>query len=131
MKRQQIKSQSLSKLFLVRWFVSSLGLWIAAAILGHDRLSVGDHWVAWIIAGFILALVNMFIRPLLVLFSFSAIALTLGLFMLVINGFLIILVSWIYNTLYVKNLGVAIVAGMILGLVNWLVSQVLEDFNRE
>jgi putative membrane protein len=130
MRKSQIKNQSLSRLFLVRWFVSGLGLWIAAAILGTERLSVNGHWIAWIIAGFILALVNMFIRPLLVLISFSAIALTLGLFMLVVNGFMILLVSWIYNTLYVKNFGVAIVAGMILGLVNWLVSQVLEDFSK-
>jgi putative membrane protein len=118
MRKRQVKNQGLSRLFLVRWFVSSLGLWIAAAILGPERLSVNGHLIAWVVAGFILALANMFIRPFLVLFSFSAIALTLGLFMLAINGFLILLVSWIYDTLYVKSFGVA----------NWLVSKVLEDF---
>ncbi len=130
MRKRQIKNQSLTKLFLVRWFASSLGLWIAAAILGPDRLNVSGHWIAWIISGLVLAAVNMFIRPILVIFSFSAIAFTLGLFMLVINGFLILLVSWIYDTLYIKSFGVAVVAGIILGLVNWLVSQVLEDFQK-
>jgi putative membrane protein len=116
--------------FIVRWLVSSLGLWIAAALLGPERLSVGGRWGAWVGAGFFLAVVNMFLRPLLIFLSLPALLLTLGLFMLVVNGFLILLVSWIYDPLYVKSLGVAIVAGMILGLVNWLVSHILEDFKK-
>jgi putative membrane protein len=126
-----MKKQSLWVQFLVRWLVSSLGLWIAAAILGADRMNVNGHLGAWIVAGFVLALVNMLIKPFIVFLSLPALLLTLGLFMLVVNGFLILLVSWIYNTLYIKNLGVAIVAGMILGLVNWLVSHILEDFSQE
>ena len=47
--------------------------------------------------------------------------------MLVLNGFLILIASWLYHPLYVKNLGVAIVAGIIVGLVNFLVSKILED----
>jgi putative membrane protein len=79
----------------------------------------------------VLAVFNMFLKPLIIFLSLPALLLTLGLFMFVVNGFLILLVHWIYPTMFVKNLGVAIVAGMILGLVNWLVSQVLEDFSQE
>jgi putative membrane protein len=113
--------------FGIRWLVSSLGLWIAAAILGSERLSVGSSWTTVVGAGFFLALVNMALRPLLIILSFPAIILSLGLFMLILNGFLILLASWIYSPLYVKNLGVAIIAGIILGLVNYLVSRILED----
>jgi putative membrane protein len=126
-----MKNQNFLTMFLVRWLVSSLGLWIAAAFLGAERLTVSGHWIAWIIAGFVLALINMLLKPLIVFLSLPALLLTLGLFMLVVNGFLILVVHWIYPTLYVKNLGVAIVAGMILGLVNWLISQVLEDFSKK
>src|SRR5205814_3345908 len=113
--------------FGVRWLVSALGLWIASAILGQDRLSVGNTWVTVAFAGFLLALVNMAIKPFLVILSFPAIILSLGLFMLLINGFLIWLVSKIYGPLDVNNLGSAILAGIIVGLVNFLVSKVLED----
>lgn len=113
--------------FAVRWAVSSLGLWIASGLLGPDRLSVGNTWVTVLGAGFFLALVNMAVKPVLVILSFPAIILSLGLFMLVLNGFLILIVHWLYSPLYVKNLGVAIVAGIIVGLVNFLVSKVLED----
>jgi putative membrane protein len=114
--------------FVARWLVSILGLWIASAILGDGRLSISNSWKVAIIAGFFLALVNMLLKPLLVILSFPAIILSLGLFMLVVNGLLILVVSWLYNSLYVKNLGVAIVAGIIVGLVNYLVSRVLEEF---
>jgi putative membrane protein len=113
--------------FAARWLVSSLGLWIASGILGPNRLSVG-HTVGTVIgAGFFLALVNMAVKPILVILSFPAIILSLGLFMLILNGFLIMLVHWIYSPLYVSSLAAAIVAGIIVGLVNFLVSKVLED----
>ena len=113
--------------FAARWVVSGLGLWIASGILGPSRLSVGNTWGTVIAAGFFLALVNMAIKPILVILSFPAIILSLGLFMLVLNGFLILLASWLYSPLFVENLGVAIIAGIIIGLVNFLVTKVLEE----
>lgn len=116
--------------FLVRWLVSSLGLWLAAGLLGTERLSVGGRWGAWIGAGFFLAIINMLFKPLLIFLSIPALLLTLGLFMLVVNGFIILLASWIYTPLHVENFGVAILAGIIVGFVNFLVSQILEDFSK-
>jgi putative membrane protein len=113
--------------FLARWVVSGLGLWVASGILGSQRLSVGNTWWTVIGAGFFLALANMAVKPILIILSFPAIILSLGLFMLILNGFLIMLVHWIYSPLFVKNFGVAIVAGIIVGLVNFLVTKVLED----
>lgn len=113
--------------FGVRWAVSSLGLWVAASLLGPERLSVGGRWGAVIGAGFFLALVNMALKPILVILSFPAIIISLGLFMLVLNGFLILIASWLYEPLFVKNLGVAIVAGLIVGLVNYLVTRIIDD----
>ena len=113
--------------FLVRWLVSALGLWIAEALLDSSRLSVGTSWGTVIGAGFFLALVNMFLKPLLIFLSIPALLLSLGLFMLVVNGLVILVASWLYSPLYVKNLGVAIIAGIIVGLVNFLVTRVLDD----
>jgi putative membrane protein len=113
--------------FAARWAVSALGLWIAAALLGSSRLNYGGSWKTLVIAALVLALVNMAVKPILVVLSIPAIILSLGLFMLILNGFLILLVHWIYDPFFVKNLGVAIIAGIILGLVNFLVTKVLED----
>ncbi len=113
--------------FAVRWIVSGLGLWIASGLLGSRHLSVGNTWGTVIGAGFFLALVNMALKPVLIIMSFPAIILSLGLFMLILNGFIILIAHWIYSPLYVSGFWVAIVAGIIVGLVNFLVTKVLEE----
>ncbi len=118
--------QILTKL-AVRWLACGLGLWIAAGILGENRFSIGGDWKTLVIAGLVLALINMFLKPILVIVSFPAIILTLGFFMLVVNGAIILIASWLYDQIYVSSFIVAIVAGVIVGLVNYLVSRVLED----
>src|SRR6266404_3184753 len=100
--------------FLARWVVSSLGLWVASGLLGPARLSVGNTLWTVLGAGFFLALVNMAVKPILIILSFPAILLSLGLFMLILNGFLVLMVHWLYSPFYVKNLGVAIIAGIIV-----------------
>ncbi len=113
--------------FVTRWAVSALGLWIASGILGPHRLNIGDTWLTVILAGFFLALVNMAVKPLLVILSFPAIILSLGLFMLIVNGVVILIASWLYDPFYVSSFGVAVVAGIILALVNYLVTRILEE----
>lgn len=117
---------------MVRWVVCSLGLWIAAGLLStHISLnhsSGNDIW-AVVVAGLLLALINAIIKPIVVLFSLPAILLTLGLFMVVINGFSVWLVAWLYKPLQIDSFGWAILAGVIIGLVNYLVTAILE--NRE
>lgn len=111
----------------MRWLVCALGLWIASGILGPNHLSVGNTLGTVIVAGLFLALVNMAIKPVLVILSFPAIIFSLGLFMIAINGFLIMLVHWLYSPLFVKSFGWAVLAGIIVGLVNLLVTKVVED----
>lgn len=114
--------------FILRWFVCSLGLWIAAGLLAESITYQNEPRVV-IIAGLILALINAIIRPILVIFSLPAILLTLGLFMIVINGFTVFLVSKLYEPLQVTNFWAAMLAGIIIGLVNYLVSAILESRN--
>lgn len=95
--------------------------------MGPDRLSVGNSWHTVVGAGFFLALVNMALKPIVIILSLPAIILSLGLFMLVVNGLLILIAGHLYGPLDVKNLGVAVIAGIIVGFVNFLVSRILED----
>ena len=113
--------------FALRWFVSSLGLWIAAGILGGSRITYDSRLEVIIVAGLILALVNGIIKPIVVILSLPAILFSLGLFMLVINGLMVMLVSWLYPSLYIKSFWTAALAGMVIGLVNYLVTTILDD----
>jgi putative membrane protein len=112
--------------FIIRWFVCSLGLYIAAGFLSGS-ITYGNELSAVIIAGLILALINIVIKPVLVIFSLPAIVITLGLFMVVVNGLTVYLASKLYTPLDVTNFWAAIFAGIIIGLVNYLVTAILED----
>jgi len=116
--------------FLVRWLVCSLGLWIAAGLLS-SHISYGSKAHVIIIAGLVLAIINVIIRPVVVILSLPAILFSLGLFMIVINGFMVFLVSKLYTPLHVTNFWAAILAGMIIGLVNYLVTAILENRDKQ
>jgi putative membrane protein len=110
----------------IRWFVCSLGLWIAAGLLGSS-INYEQRFSVIIIAGLVLAIVNLFIKPLVVLLAIPAILLSLGLFMLVINGLMVLLVSKVYTPLHITNFWAAIFAGVVIGLVNYLVTTIVEN----
>ncbi len=112
--------------FLVRWFVCSLGLWIAAGLLA-SRITYQNELGVIVIAGLVLAIVNVIIRPIIIILSLPAILLSLGLFMVIINGFMVFLVSKLYEPLHITNFWAAMLAGIIIGLVNYLVSAILES----
>ncbi len=117
--------------FVVRWFVSSFGLWIASELLGSESISIQGQFGAIIVSGLILALANTFIRPMVVFLTLPAVLLSLGIFMVFINALMVLLAAWLYEPLEVSGFGIAVIAGMIIGLVNWLVSVLLEgDSNR-
>ncbi len=112
--------------FLIRWFVCGLGLWIAAFLLG-DNISYDQRFGVIAISGLILALMNAVIKPFIIILSLPAILFSLGLFMIVINGLMVMLVSKLYSPLHITNFGAAMLAGMVIGLVNYLVTTILEE----
>lgn len=113
--------------FVIRWFVCGLGLWIAAGLLGGDKIAYSNRVGVIIIAGLILALINAILKPFVVILSLPAILFSLGLFMIVINGLMVLLASRLYTPLHVKNFAAAMLAGMVIGLVNYLVTAVLDN----
>jgi putative membrane protein len=112
--------------FVIRVLVSTAGIWLATLILGSDRISYNDQLKVVVIAGLILAIINTVLKPIVVLLSLPAILFSLGLFMIVINGLMLLLVSKVYSHLEISNFGAAMVAGMIIGLVNYIVTRALE-----
>ena len=79
---------------LIRWLVTSIALLMAAWIVPGIRVE-HDSWTVFAAMAVILGLVNAVIRPILALLSCPLIIVTLGLFVLVINGITLLLASWI------------------------------------
>jgi putative membrane protein len=83
--------------FFTHWLITVIALFVATLILPKSLMSVEgtSAWLAFAVMAIILGLVNIFIRPVLKLLSCAFIILTVGLFMLVINAFLLWFSSWI------------------------------------
>lgn len=115
--------------FLTRWFVCSLGLWIAANFLSSS-ISYDSKLRVIIVAGLVLAIINIVLKPILIVFSLPALLFTLGLFMIIINGLTVFIASKLYTPLHITNFWAAVFAGMVIGLVNYLVTTILEDTKK-
>ena len=109
--------------FLLRWLVCSLGLWVAASLLSSN-IKYSSLYVI-LVAGLVLAVINTFIKPILVIMSLPAILLSVGLFMIIINGVTVFIASKLYTQLHITNFWAAVFAGMVIGLVNYLVTAIV------
>lgn len=114
-------------MFLFRWVLNSFGLWVAVRLFGSDVSGVTVTRTAWefLLAGLIFSIINSVLRPITVIFSLPAILLTLGLFILVVNG-LMVYVSLLLAPGISMSFAESILAGILLSLVNYIVSATLE-----
>lgn len=101
----------------------------AVAIMGAAYLLRGVEvrsFGAALVTAILLALANAVVKPVLVFFGLPLIALTVGLFLLVINGLIVWIVSAVFSGFYVKSFSWAIGFGVVLWLLNmvlfWLIS---------
>lgn len=113
--------------FLVRWALNSFGLWVAVRLLGsgYENVEVTAGFWGFILAGLIFSLVNSFFKPLAVILSLPAILLTLGLFVIIVNGALVYVSLIIAPGISMSFIN-SILAGIILSLVNYIVSAAVE-----
>lgn len=111
--------------FILRWLTSSLGLWVAAGLI--SGITYESSITVLVVAGFLLAVINSIIKPIVILLSLPAILFSLGLFVLVINGLMVMLLSSLYGRLDVASFSSAVLAGIVIGLVNYLVTTILEE----
>jgi putative membrane protein len=83
--------------FFLHWLITVIALFVATLILPKNLMAIEGTtaWLAFAVMAVILGLVNIFIRPILKLLSCAFIIITMGLFMLVINAFLLWFSSWI------------------------------------
>lgn len=113
--------------FLIRWALTSLGLWVAVRLLGtgYSDEQVHAGFFAFILAGLIFSIVNSVLKPVLVILSLPAILLTLGLFTFIVNGILVYLSLKLAPGLSMTFMN-SILTGMLLSLINYIVSAALE-----
>lgn len=101
---------------LINWLLAALAIMVTAYLLPGVQLA---GFVPALVAALVLGLVNAFIKPVVVLLTLPLNILTLGLFTLVINALLIMLVSKLVSGFQVQSFWWALVFSVVLTVVNW------------
>lgn len=113
--------------FVLRWILNSIGLWVAFRILGtgYGDVEFATGVSVFLLAGLVFSIINTILRPIVIILSLPAILLTLGLFTIVVNGFMVYLSLKLTPGLHMSFWN-SILTGIILSLVNYIVSSALE-----
>jgi len=104
--------------FVFRWLTTTVAVMAASVfhVVRYD--SVGSL----IGAALLLGILNAFVRPVLLILSAPLILLTLGFFILVVNGLLLWFVPNIVPGFHVDSFGSAFWGAIVIGLVSWMLS---------
>jgi len=103
--------------FVARVLITAFGLWVADVALNGVWF---DGAAALFAAALLLGFANAFIRPIVIFLTFPITLVTLGLFLFVVNGAMILLVDRLMDSMHVEGLWSAIVASVIVGITGWL-----------
>jgi putative membrane protein len=108
--------------FLITWFTTAIALLITAYFVPGLYLS---GLVASLVAAIVLGLVNAIVRPILILLTLPITLLTLGLFLLVINGISLVIVAALTPGFEIAGFLPAIVGAVVLTVVAWIIQLVV------
>ena len=125
------------KNFLIRVGVNGVALWVAALVLPGINLAEGDLgwgrklWTIFFVA-VIFGVVNAIIKPIAQLLSLPFIVLTLGLFIFIVNAFMLQLTEWLSGWLDLsfsidQVFWDAVFGAIIITLVSWVLNVVLPE----
>lgn len=103
------------------WLLNSVSVYVTASLL--QGVEIKSFWSAVFVAA-LLAIVNVFIKPILIILSLPITILTFGLFVWVINAFLIMLVDQMVRGFKVKSFGWALIFGFVMSVISWFLFQI-------
>jgi putative membrane protein len=110
--------------FLLHWAITALSLWLASLVFkGLKFESAG----ALIISALLLGLANALVKPLLIILTLPLTLVTFGLFILVINALMILLVAWIVKGFKVSGFWTAFFAAIFISLLSILIASLVSE----
>lgn len=111
--------------FIIKLIISTLAVLISSYILPGVEIIDNNFFTAILVAA-VLAFLNAVVKPIMILFTIPITFFTLGLFLLVINAFIILLAAKIVDGFHVEGFWWALLFSLILSVV----TSVLENFGN-
>jgi putative membrane protein len=107
------------KQFVLRWAAITIAVMVASSVIRGIRY---DMIAALIGASLLLGILNAFVRPFLLILSASVILFTLGLFIFVLNGLLLLVVPSVVIGFHVAGFWSAFWGAIVISFVSWILS---------
>jgi putative membrane protein len=105
---------------VTRWLVITVAIMLASVLIPGIQI---DSVPTAVIAAGILGLINIFIKPILIILTLPLNIITLGLFSFIINAFLLKMVAWFVTGFEVNGFLAALLGALVISLVNWLANR--------
>jgi putative membrane protein len=110
--------------FLLRFVLNVIG------ILAVTRFLPGVHvndWVTAAILVIVLAILNLIVKPILVILTIPITIITLGLFLLVINAIIILVADYLIGGFSVDGFLWAFIFSLVIAVLHWVIDALVSD----
>lgn len=108
--------------FLLHWAITALSLWLAARVFRGVRF---DSAAALVWSALLLGLANAVVRPVLVVLTLPLTLLTFGLFLLVINALMLMLVAGLVRGFHIDRFRTALFASVFIAVLSLIIGAVV------
>ena len=108
--------------FLIHWVIMSLSLWVASYLFSGIKFS---NKSSLLISALVLGFVNAVLRPILLILTFPLTLVTLGLFVLVVNALMIMLVAKLVNGFKLSGFWTAFFVSIFIALFTLVIEHFL------
>lgn len=109
--------------FILRAAIAAVGLCLAAVLVGG--LAINDT-LTLVLAALLLGVCNAVVKPVLIILTLPATILSLGLFLLVINGAVLALVAWMLPGFTIAGFGSAVLGALIVSITSIIGSMLVK-----
>ena len=113
--------------FVIRWVINAVALLLISQVIRGIEV---DGIVAALAAAAVLGIFNAVLRPVLLILTLPLTIVTLGLFALVLNGFMLYLVGSLVKGFSVHGFWAAVFGAILLSLVSGLANAFISDRGR-
>ena len=113
--------------FLIRVLVNILAIVVAAKLVRGIEV---DGVLSAVAAGLLLGVVNAVVRPVLLVLTLPITLVTLGLFLLVLNGLCFWLVATVVKGFHVSGFWPAVLGALVVSVMSWVVTVLVSDSGK-
>jgi len=106
---------------VVRILLQAIAIAVAAYVVPGVHV---DSFFTAVVVAVVLGILNALVKPILLVLTFPVTVMTLGLFAIFLNVLMIVIASKIVSGFTIDSFWIALVFGLVLGVVNWFLANV-------